>query len=355
MCPESPARLILLALILLADGFVILQRGSDSGDAPPATSGANWPNEVLTPNGVLVPKALKYGKLLMAEEWVYQKNGDIRAQAHSLNALGIPWTYWDVMSGSESCSSCGNNEISVDGGSSSAFATLSTYLKEALNTKSVFDWSKYFTASSNAKAITDGTGGTSSSSCTWGCKGWSCSSSSPCQGDLECTNGVCEACTWGCLDWSCSASSPCKDVNQCVKGVCKPSPHRPVKERTNATMVSATLVHGGASAGRALYLVRARMSTSVLMVSVSLVRRIVKDGHAAPHRHVKERTNAITVSATLVRGAVSDGTVPFEVHAKATMSALMAWSSLADGVVWAGCSPSSPCKSGYKCENGLCV
>ncbi|MCJ1399590.1 hypothetical protein MMC11_002792 [Xylographa trunciseda] len=169
--------------------------GSDSGDVPPATSGQNWPDEVFTcaaidiislhgyykesgsssagqpwcdllsPNGVLVPKALNNGKLLMAEEWVYNggpgsKNGDIQTQAHALNALGIPWSYWDIMSGSETCSTCGNNEVSVDDSSNgAAFFTLSNMMYEASITTTVFDWSRFFPTNPNAKPITDGTCG----------------------------------------------------------------------------------------------------------------------------------------------------------------------------------------------------
>ncbi|KAK9240820.1 hypothetical protein V1525DRAFT_139772 [Lipomyces kononenkoae] len=229
--------------------------GADSGDAPPALSGPNWPADVfqcgaidiislhgyyqqsgganagqpwcnlLSRTGVLVPQALKYGKLIMAEEWVYNggsgtKIGDIQVQGHALNALGIPWTYWDIMQGSESCSSCSNAEVSIDN-ASGAFGALSSMMKEAFSTTTVFDWSPYFGYYSDATAITDGTCGANSDSCTWGCEGWTCSESSPCQGELECTNGVCHACTWGCKGWQCSANSPCKDVNECDNGICK--------------------------------------------------------------------------------------------------------------------------------------
>ncbi|KAK9342846.1 hypothetical protein V1522DRAFT_357659, partial [Lipomyces starkeyi] len=105
------------------------------------------------------------------------ETGDIQAQGHALNALGIPWTYWDIMQGSESCSGCTNPEVSIDSGSG-AFGVLSSMMKEASSTTTVFDWSPYFVVNSNAKAITDGTCGTAGSACT-------CSVSSPCQGDLE--------------------------------------------------------------------------------------------------------------------------------------------------------------------------
>ena len=109
--------------VLLLTGAI---GGSDSGDAPPATSGQNWSSEVFqcaaidiislnryyAQSGasnagqpwcnlfkqarVLVPEALNYGKLIMAEEWVCICNGgsgsktsDIQAHDHSLNALGI--------------------------------------------------------------------------------------------------------------------------------------------------------------------------------------------------------------------------------------------------------------------------
>jgi hypothetical protein len=52
----------------------------------------------------------------MAGEWAYNggragKAADIQSQGHALNALGIPWSYWDVMTGSETCHDCGNNEV----------------------------------------------------------------------------------------------------------------------------------------------------------------------------------------------------------------------------------------------------
>lgn len=226
--------------------------GSNGGDA---SSGPNWPDEIFqcgaidiisihgyfnkvsggnagttwcslfAPDGPLVSKARQYGKLLMAEEWVYNggpgsKTEDIYDQGHALNALGIPWSYWDVMSGDETCKACGNNEVSVD---RSAFTTLKTVMSEAYTSVSAFDWSRFLPNNSGAVSILDGTCGRGNGgTCTWGCQGWNCNSKTPCQGDLECTGGTCQACTWGCLGWNCSVDSPCKDSNECVNGICKP-------------------------------------------------------------------------------------------------------------------------------------
>ncbi|KAK9319010.1 hypothetical protein V1517DRAFT_79537 [Lipomyces orientalis] len=192
------------------------------------------------------------------------------------------------MSGSESCSSCGNNEISVDGGSSSAFATLSTYLQEALHTKSVF-------------------------------VGASTSQLAAVPRLLQMEHAAL--------------------VRHPVPGVAKDGHavfRRLVKENWSALTVSAKLVHGGASAGCALHLVHARMSTSVLRVSASLVRGVVKDGHAARHLHARERTNATMVSAKLVHGVASAGRALHLVRARMLTSVLMVSVSLVRGVAQDG-------------------
>lgn len=48
-----------------------------------------------------------------------------------------------------------------------------------------------------------------------------------CNAGLTCLSpdGVCStnACNWGCTGWSCSASSPCQKPNTCISGVCKAS------------------------------------------------------------------------------------------------------------------------------------
>lgn len=77
----------------------------------------------------------------------------------------------------------------------------------------------------------------SGSSCTWGCPGWGCSASSPCQSKYSCQNGVCQiptsttssaiptltGCIWGCEGWDCSASSPCQGKLNCIDGICRES------------------------------------------------------------------------------------------------------------------------------------
>jgi len=96
----------------------------------------------------------------------------------------------------------------------------------------------------------------SNAACNWGCKGWSCDASTPCQKPSSCVNGVCTAagtcagcvdspcdgktnvcntgltclspdgickdaaCNWGCVGWSCGASSPCQAPSKCASGSC---------------------------------------------------------------------------------------------------------------------------------------
>ncbi|KAH8901696.1 hypothetical protein GQ53DRAFT_740463 [Thozetella sp. PMI_491] len=246
-------------------------RGADYSDRPPATSGQNWPQEAFDCaaldiiafhgyfkasgtcstcgadqpwydlfiqqawGGILRQKALDKNKLLMVEEWSYTNDqahlgteqlGEIWAQGHALNVRGIPWIYWDVMSGADGyCDSDGCKEISVDGGGGSPWSVLSGVMGEALTSSTEFDWSRFFPTNPNAVLLAIPDNGKSvsggSSSCTWGCAGWDCSASQPCSGDLQCTSGVCKTCSWGCLGWSCSASQPCQGDNECVNGVCK--------------------------------------------------------------------------------------------------------------------------------------
>ncbi|KAK4455250.1 hypothetical protein QBC34DRAFT_66456 [Podospora aff. communis PSN243] len=191
------------------------------------SAGQPW-CQLLGGSSSLLARARSSGKLLMAEEWVYNggtagKAADITSQGHALNAVGIPWSYWDVMTGSETCSACNHPEVSITNTSpTGAWAALSGVLREANTVPSAQDWSKYMTFSGSTAPITDGTCGTSAGTCTWGCSGWKCSAQNPCQGDLDCNgNSVCSACTWGCQGWKCSSSSPCKDQLQCVSGTCQ--------------------------------------------------------------------------------------------------------------------------------------
>lgn len=187
------------------------------------SAGSSWCS-LMSSSGSLISQAKSAGKLVLAEEWVYNggsagKPADITSQGHALNALGIPWSYWDVMTGSESCSGCGNNEVSLDNSPSGAWSALSKVLAEANTSPVLLDWSRFMPTIASSVAVNDGTCG--ASSCSWGCLGWNCSPSSPCQGDLDCNSGnTCSACTWGCRGWQCSQSSPCKDQLQCNNGVC---------------------------------------------------------------------------------------------------------------------------------------
>ncbi|KAH6872094.1 hypothetical protein B0T10DRAFT_466325 [Thelonectria olida] len=59
-----------------------------------------------------------------------------------------------------------------------------------------------------------------------GCLGAKCDGQTTiCNSGLTCLSpdGICsdEACNWGCTGWSCSASVPCQNPNTCVNGVCK--------------------------------------------------------------------------------------------------------------------------------------
>lgn len=251
-------------------------RGADFSDKPPATTGQNWPDDVfLCPaidiisfhgyftaksktssggadqpwydlfisealGGVLRPKALAHNKLLMAEEWAYsgpqsglgaRQTSEIQAQGHALNVRGIPWVYWDAMSGPDGyCDDDGCKEVSVDGQSGSPWAVLTGLMQEAWGSATEFDWSRYFPENpdavflpvpDNAQKVSPD-GGDHPSDCTWGCKGWSCNAGSPCQGQLECSNSsTCVSCTWGCLAWDCDPNTPCKAIHQCNNGVCK--------------------------------------------------------------------------------------------------------------------------------------
>ncbi|KAH6887653.1 hypothetical protein B0T10DRAFT_539018 [Thelonectria olida] len=64
-----------------------------------------------------------------------------------------------------------------------------------------------------------------STACT-GCLGAKCDGQATiCNAGLTCLSpdGICsdKACNWGCTGWSCSASVPCQKPNKCISGVCK--------------------------------------------------------------------------------------------------------------------------------------
>jgi hypothetical protein len=60
------------------------------------------------------------------------------------------------MQGSESCSGCENNEVSIEN-ASEAFSVLSNMMREASDTASAFSSSRYFGTNNDATAITDDT------------------------------------------------------------------------------------------------------------------------------------------------------------------------------------------------------
>ena len=145
---------------------------------PSGSAGKPW-CQLLGGSSSLLARAKASGKLLLAEEWVYNggtagKAADIGQQGHTLNAVGIPWTYWDVMTGSESCAACGVPEVSITDSPSGGWAALSAAMDEAGKVPSAQDWSRFMPSFGSATPITDGTCGTSLGSCTWGCLGWSC-------------------------------------------------------------------------------------------------------------------------------------------------------------------------------------
>jgi len=238
--------------------------------------------QLLSASSSVLSRAKASGKLIFAEEWAYNNDDlssnikvtDITSQGHSLNALGIPWAYWDVMTGSELCGACQSPEVSITNNSpSGAWAALSKVLREADAVPSAQDWSRFMSSSGSpsAKSITDGTCGSSSGSCTWGCLGWSCGAQSmlpiylpwtriyplkltnsrqtPAReisiatgtrsaalapGDVVCFVARAGpplsalesyACTYtnACRSegWNCSPSSPCKDQLQCISETCK--------------------------------------------------------------------------------------------------------------------------------------
>jgi hypothetical protein len=146
--------------------------------SPSSSAGQPW-CQLLGGSSSLLAKARASGKLILAEEWDYNggtagKAADIRQQAHALNALGIPWIYWDVMTGSESCGACDAAEVSVTDSPSGAWAALSAAIAEAGKVPSAQDWSRLMPSFGSATPITDGTCGASVGSCTWGCLGWNC-------------------------------------------------------------------------------------------------------------------------------------------------------------------------------------
>lgn len=106
--------------------------------------------DLLIQGGDFRNRMIGVKKLPFIEEWAYEpgnpsytKPGDVWAQGHSLNVRGVPWTYWDVMTGNENCNGCESKEISVDNGAGSAWEALQTVLKEAPSFQTEFDWSKY--------------------------------------------------------------------------------------------------------------------------------------------------------------------------------------------------------------------
>jgi hypothetical protein len=246
-------------------------RGADWGDAPPATVGQNWPNDVFECDavniiafhgyytddgkawlnlfseedigGILRPKALQHNKLLMVEEWSYSRGrddnfvnqkGDIEAQGKALNLRGIPWLYWDIMSGADGwCDADGCKEVSIDG--NGPWPALASVMKEPDGSSTEFDWSKYFPNNPSTGAPSDpapATPAPENPDCTWGCLGWDCSVTSPCSEGRQCVSGICRAslkpraskpdaeCDWGCEGWNCDAKTPCSEGRQCDKGIC---------------------------------------------------------------------------------------------------------------------------------------
>ncbi|KAF2099185.1 hypothetical protein NA57DRAFT_76415 [Rhizodiscina lignyota] len=116
--------------------------------------------DLLVEGGDFRNAITSHTKLLFVEEWSYlpgnpsyTKQSDIWAQGHSLNVRGVPWTYWDVMSGDENCPACESKEVSVDGGAGSSWDSLQTVLKEASSAATDFDWSKYIAMNSGATQL----------------------------------------------------------------------------------------------------------------------------------------------------------------------------------------------------------
>ncbi|KAL6876829.1 glycoside hydrolase family 5 protein [Trichoderma novae-zelandiae] len=177
--------------------------------------------------------AASNNKLLHVEEWGVQTDysSGFDDQAVSLNAQGIPWTYWQMIPGSDGTQSCSSGCCSgYDGfevGFSSGKGNLQYAISQANSKTTKQDWS-FVGAPPNG-------GGSSPpppppppppsndyprDTCTWGCEGWDCSSSAPCQSAYSCVGGYCNNCAWGCGGWNCSPSQPCNADYTCVDGVC---------------------------------------------------------------------------------------------------------------------------------------
>ncbi|KAL6808482.1 glycoside hydrolase family 5 protein [Trichoderma sp. SZMC 28015] len=192
--------------------------------------------------GYLLPgfesTAAANNKLLHVEEWGVQTSygSNFDAQAASLNAQGIPWTYWQMIPGSDGTQSCSSGCCTGYDGFEVGFNSGKGNLKNAISTANSKttkqDWS-FVGAPPNGGSGTPPPPPSSSSSppppppssypkdtCTWGCEGWDCSSSVPCQSAYSCVGGYCKDCTWGCGGWDCSASQPCNADYTCVQGIC---------------------------------------------------------------------------------------------------------------------------------------
>ncbi|KAL7945039.1 glycoside hydrolase family 5 protein [Trichoderma barbatum] len=185
--------------------------------------------------GYLLPgfesTAASYNKLLHVEEWGVQTSykSNFNDQAASLNAQGIPWTYWQMIpgdDGTEACNSgCCTGYDGFEVGFNSGKGNLQYAISQAKSKTTKQDWS--FVGAPPA-------GGSNppppppppppsnypKDTCTWGCEGWDCSSSVPCQSAYSCVGGYCKNCNWGCGGWNCGPSQPCNADYSCVDGIC---------------------------------------------------------------------------------------------------------------------------------------
>ncbi|RFU73379.1 glycoside hydrolase family 5 [Trichoderma arundinaceum] len=177
-----------------------------------------------------ISSAASNNKLAYVEEWGVATNyaSNFDAQASAINGQSIPWVYWQMIPGSDGTQSCSSGCCSgYDGfevGFNSGKGNLQNSIYQANSKTTKQDWSFVGAPPAGGSPPPPPSGGGGNGyppdTCTWGCEGWDCSSSSPCQSAYSCVGGYCKNCTWGCGGWNCSPSQPCNADYTCVSGVC---------------------------------------------------------------------------------------------------------------------------------------
>ncbi|PNP40479.1 hypothetical protein TGAMA5MH_07476 [Trichoderma gamsii] len=177
--------------------------------------------------------AASNNKLVYIEEWgvATSYSSNFNDQSAAINNIAYPWMI-PGSDGTQSCNSgCCTGYDGFEVGFNSGKGNLQYAISQANTKTTKQDWSFVGAppnggGSGGSSPPTGGGGGGGggngypTDTCTWGCEGWDCSSSSPCQSAYSCVGGYCKNCTWGCGGWNCSASQPCNADYTCVSGVC---------------------------------------------------------------------------------------------------------------------------------------